>query len=187
MFLACAIAGMWYVLAQKRADIARLASEKDGFEKLLAANAQDRADLDAYKEWEQTTIPWLDELYDFTARFPYEEGFRVNQFSAQTNGVKKGAKDPYVGTVNLSLYQPVNSKYVFALQQSMAHDEHLRAAVGGRRDLTGPTAPSEFKFKIDVAKQNAEKYETRLFVPRAQFAAPPPPVAMQQDAEEIDQ
>ncbi len=185
IFLACAIGGMWYVLAQKRAEIARISNQKAGIEKVLADNLQERAELDAYKEWEQTTIPWLDELYDFTERFPFEEGVRVNQFSAQTTGVKKGAKDPYIGTINLSLYEPTNSKYVFALQRSMASDQHLRAWSGDLRRLPGNNAPDEYKMKIDIAKQKTEKYDTQLILPRRPGPAPGDE-AIEPDFAEVD-
>ena len=29
------------------------------------------------KEWDQATVPWLDELYDLSARMEFHEGFRV--------------------------------------------------------------------------------------------------------------
>jgi hypothetical protein len=187
VFLGCIICGMWYVLAQKRAEIARLSMQKTAIEKMLADNAQERADLDAYKDWEQTTIPWLDELYDLTARYPFEQGFRVNQLSAQTIGLKKGAKDSYVGSINLTVYEPANSKFVFDLQRSMLHDDHLRAWSGDLRRLPGNNAPDEYKMKIDIAKQKTEKYDTRLVVPRRQIANAPQPDAVQPDAEEVDQ
>ncbi len=189
VFLACAIAGMWYVLAQKRAEIARLGAEKAGIEKLLADNAQERADLDAYKEWEQTTIPWLDELYDLTARYPWEQGFRVNQFSAQTTGTKKNAKDNFIGVMNLTMYQPGNANYVKTLQQTISsQDSHLRASFTGPRVLPGANAPWEYKMKIEVAKQKAEKYESRLVVPPPLYVNAPPPVveAKQPDLNEDD-
>lgn len=193
VFLTCSIAGMWYVLAQKRAEIARLGAEKIGIEKLLADNAQERADLDAYKDWEQTTIPWLDEFYDLTARYPFEQGFRVNQLSAQSIGTKKAAKDKYVGLINLTMYTPTaKGKYVADLHQTMARDDHLRAAPNGPRVLPGTNAPWEYKMKIEVAKQKADKYDTRLFVPAPQWVLPPAaeakvvPDAKQPDPAEVD-
>jgi hypothetical protein len=186
--LTCAIAAMWFVLAQKRAEIAKLGNEKMGIEKLLADNAQERADLDAYKDWEQTTIPWLDEFYDLTARYPFEQGFRVNQLSAQTIGTKKSAKDNYVGLINLTMYTPNGKgKYVADLQQTMSRDSHLRSAIGPLRILPGTNAPHEYKMKIDIAKQKAEKYDTRLFVPAQQWIqAPPAAEAKLPDAKQPD-
>lgn len=178
--IALAIGGMWYVLNKKKAEIAQLATEKAGYEQMLAANAQERADLEAYKEWEATTVPWLDEMYDLTARFPYEQGFRINQFAAQTNNTKKikdkdgkETKDPYIGTINLTMFQPAKATYVNDLQKDMARDGHLRASTGFLRVLPGNNAPWEYKMKIDITKQGAEKYTTHLIVPAAVFVAPP--------------
>lgn len=193
--LTCAIAVMWYVLSQKRAEIARLNIEKMAIEQKLADNAQERADLDAYKEWEQTTVPWLDELYDLSARFPFEQGFRVNQFSAQTVSTKKtgkdgkDAKDAYIGTINLSLYTPSGKgEYMAQLQQAMSSsDGHVRSSYSNLRILPGANAPQEYKMKIDISKQPAAKYETVLRVPPPLFnAGPPVPEVKEPDAVEDD-
>src|SRR5262249_62112824 len=96
------IAGMAYSLSGKRAQNEKLTQHRLQIEKELADHAQERAELDAYKDWEQSTIPWLDELYDLTARYPYKTGFRVNQFAASMTGSKKAAKEGFVGEITLN-------------------------------------------------------------------------------------
>ena len=169
------IGWMYYVLADKQDQIDALTKRKEDIDKVLTDNMQERAELESYKEWEQSTIPWLDEIYDLTARYPYEVGFRVNQLTANLNPppiTKKGAKDQlyYPGTITLAVAAPKES-FVNAFQQALTRDGHLAAKQTGVRAGQGPTAPKIYNLKIDVAKQTTEKYLTRLTVPKG----PPPP------------
>jgi Tfp pilus assembly PilM family ATPase len=60
--LIASIAGMWWYLSKQRAEISRLAQARIDLDTEFAKYNQDRVDLDAYKEWEHTTVPWLDEM-----------------------------------------------------------------------------------------------------------------------------
>jgi len=157
------IAGMAYSLSGKRAEIAQLTQHRLKTEKELADHAQERAELDAFKDWEQSTIPWLDELYDLTARYPYKTGFRVNQFAASATGSKKAAKEGFVGEITLNGITPLKQdKYVLELQTAMSRDPHLRPDLKGFKHGVADIA---YSMKIEVAKQEAKKYDTRLVVP----------------------
>jgi hypothetical protein len=172
------IGGMAYSLAAKRAEIVQLTKHKFDTEKELTDNAQERAELDAYKEWEQSTIPWLDELYDLTARYPYKTGFRVNQFAASSTGSKKAAKEGFVGEITLYGITPKGQdRNVHELQSAMSHDAHLRSGI---KDFTEGAAGTTYSMKIEVAKQNAKKYDTRLIAP------PRPKAEAELDADEGD-
>jgi hypothetical protein len=169
-----------YILARKRAEITDLMSEKTELESQLVVNAQERADLDAYKEWEQTTIPWLDELYDLTARYPYKEGFRINNLSATTIGsssAKKNSKDGAVGTIALNGIAPGKKGFedVHELFSSMARDAHVRATIGDIGASRSDKTPQTFTMKIDIFKQAANRYDTHLVVP-------PPLIAKKDEA-----
>jgi len=95
LLLVCGISGMYWSLSNKSRQVQRLTKQRDFLDNELRAYAQDRADIDALKEWDAGTVPWLDELYDLTARFPYEQGFRINHFvvGAGTTAKKPGSKD----------------------------------------------------------------------------------------------
>ena len=173
---------MYTVLAQKRAQVKQLVQAKLQAEKDLEKVGQERADLDAYREWEQTTIPWLDEMYDLSARFPYEVGFRVNQFAAAT-GSKKNSKDSFVGRITLNGVAPKDKQiFVHQLLTSMDGDPHLRASTD--RIKTGVAGTLEFPMRIDIAKQPASKYDTRLKVTRPTAVVAEQPAA--KDDEEGD-
>jgi len=164
VFLVVMIGMMAYVLSQKRAEIQRLTSARVADEKFLSDNAQERADLDAYRDWEASTIPWLDELYDLSARHPWEEGFRVHQLAASTAGTKKGNKDAFVAKITLSGNAPAGKEtLVKTLNDAMARDGHVRPNI--KKMTTRPGNQLEYEMKIDVSRQELKKFDTRLFVP----------------------
>jgi hypothetical protein len=158
--------GMWYVLSTKKAQIVRLNLQKQKMEEDFQKKGQERADLEAYVDWERTTISWLDELYDLTARTPWEKEFRVDHFLATATGTStkvKGAKDPFVGKISLGgIYPHDNARPLTVLTQQLMSDKHLMPTID--RNHKG----QEFGLKISVAKQDAKKYTAHL--------VPPPPL-----------
>jgi hypothetical protein len=168
------IAGMWYVLASKRARLDELAKEKAAIEQILDDFKQERADTEAYRDWDSANISWLDELYDLTARHPHEVGFRVHTFNASTAGTlgaKKGAKDAFVGKVLLSGLSPGGkTSPEERLMKELTKDPHLRPTLNsiglGERD---------YKMTIDIAKLDPKKYEPILKGPFQKMIAVEPP------------
>jgi hypothetical protein len=173
------IGAMVYSLRAKRGEIAQLNEQQGELKKTLELYAQERADLDAYRDWEQGNVPWLDEMYDLTARYPFEMDFRINQFTATSTGIKKGSKDPYVGNILVTgvtppgKYQLVNEFFL-----AMSRDTHLRPDLGRAKE-------PNFAVKIEVAKQDAKKYTTVLKVPPRPKAPPPPDDELKLTAEEM--
>ena len=148
---------------ETRPEIERLAKEKADQEEFLRLVAQERADLDSFRDWEQSSILWLDELYDLSSRFPWHEDFRVNQLAASTNGTKKGVKDQYVAKIALTGYAPVGQEgYVRDLNAAMSRDLHVRPNFKGAR-IVGQNL--QYEMRIDLARQDAKKFQTRLEVP----------------------
>lgn len=162
VFALVMIGMMWYVLAQKKAEIAMLAKQKEEQENFLKIVAQERVDIEAYRDWEQTSILWLDELYDLSARFPWHEDFRVNQIVASTAGTKKGmAKDPFVANFKLTGVSPSGKEFVKDFNAAMSHDTHLRSAV---KKTTLQGEKLIYEMKVDIARQDAKKFTTKLTV-----------------------
>ena len=88
-----AVGGLGWLLYKERSKNQQLVRAKIEQEKFLQDFVLERAEIEAYNEWESTYVPWLDEFYDLSARFPFEPGFRVNKLSAQPIAVKRGAKE----------------------------------------------------------------------------------------------
>lgn len=156
---------MVYGLSTKRGEIERLTMDRAKYERRLIDTAQERAEVDAYLEWENTTVPWLDEMYDLTARYPWEVGVRVNQFAAlhSTAPKQKGAKAWPIGKITLSgIAPPSKDSLIDKLQKTLMEDPHLRVERGKSKY---DKAVVEYPLKIDIVKQDAAKYEMRLIVP----------------------
>jgi hypothetical protein len=163
VFFFTMIGMMWYVLAQKKAEIQALNKRKADLEETMKMFAQERADLEVYKDWEQTSILWLDELYDLSARYPWHKDFRINQLVASTTGTKKGSKEPYVGKINLAGYAPIGQEgFIKDLGLAMTNDTHVRPVYKTSRIVQEKI---QFEMRIDIARQDAKKFQTRLIVP----------------------
>jgi hypothetical protein len=170
LLLATCVGGMYWTISNKRGQVLRLTKQKDFLESELRSYAQDRADIDALKEWEAGTIPWLDELYDLTARFPYEQGFRINHFvvGAAPAAKKLGAKDkdkevPAAAVVKLvGVNPPALDPMVQQLRDAIGRDGHLKATI---ENIKKGGAVHEFTIRVEVAKQSPSDYTTVLVVP----------------------
>ncbi len=180
---------MYYVLAKRKAEVARLTEEKQLLDSDLKFYEQDAADIEGLKEWDQYAIPWLDELYDLTARFPYEKGFRINHIvidqvsaknkvnAANAGNAKDGknakngkdgkdaklSKDTIVARVRITGVSPSTQKdyLVQQMQATMRADSHLRPTI----EIFPRGVTHEFVIRVDVLKQPASKYETVLQLP----------------------
>jgi hypothetical protein len=157
------------VLAGKRAQIADLNRAKLDNETRFKKLAQDRLDIDALKEWEETTVSWLDELYDLSARFPHQVGFRLKDLNAtapsKRNPKDKNAPVAHVALTGVAL--PDQIPHIDELLKALNADPHLRATLVSSK-------PQEFRLKIDITRQAPERYTTRLRPPEDLFVEPPP-------------
>ncbi len=180
--------GMNRYLGDKQRQADSLARQKLDNEQILKNFAQDRADIDGIKEWDNANVPWLNEIYDLSARFPQHEGFRVNQMMASVTA-RKGSKDPYAGRIVLNGVMPDGqSSVVGQLTDAMGHDKHVRA-------VAERVKGKEFHVRIDIAKQPADQYALKLVPPPARpqrpaVVAPPvveddPPVVEGDEKEEM--
>jgi Tfp pilus assembly PilM family ATPase len=162
------------VLAGKRATIAELTERKTDLEAAYGRLGQVKLDVDALREWEDTTIPWLDELHDLAARFPFQIGFRVKELSAQP--IKRTAKEPYVAQITFTGVGKINQDQLISqLIDSLNADRHLRATP--QRTIGASGGNQEFQVKVDVAKQPANRYVTALTLPPRLKAGPADPTA----------
>ena len=192
LVLIAAIGVMYWTLGKRTAQITELTRAGKKLDEQLKSLEQERADIDAVKEWDQGSIPMLDELYDLAARFPFEKGIRVNQFTVEVLGPKpqgqqpKGAKDPKepkeqpVARVRITGINQSNQDHqIFALRDTINRDPHLKATIDGPKSIG---QGREFTIRVDVMKQDAAKFQTVLVVPPAALEAAQQREAMEQKA-----
>lgn len=167
------IGGMIYANVSRRKKVDELAAYQESKKGELNFTAQDRVDLEFYKDWEDSSVPWLDEMYDLTARYPFETGFRVNQFAGTSIGTKKNLKDKYVANLKVSGITPSGKERepVYDLIGAMSRDAHLRTSTKGGKPGV------DYALSIDIARQELKLYDTLLAVPPRLKAVAPPSAA----------
>lgn len=162
------------VLADKRSQIQRKVAEKIALENRLKTMAQENLDITALKDWDNTSISWIDELYDLTARFPNHKGFRINSLTALPS-TKKNVKEKYVASVTITGVAPAaDNTLVHTLVEEINRTGTLRATVDYSK--SGPAA-QEFQVKVDLVHQTPDKYTTVLIIPPPLKPAARAPVA----------
>lgn len=145
------------LLAGKKAKVAELITARTEVEATLKGLAQDRVDIEALKDWEHSTISWVDEIYDLAARFPHKPGLRVNKLSANTSAGKKNAKDK-IGELKLTIAgTPGDDQALGSFVQELGKDPHLRASSASKL--------GDFQILIEINRQPLEKYTTKLVAP----------------------
>jgi hypothetical protein len=175
-------------VAKQRGKIQELTLEKEQLDQDWTKFEQVRADVNGLKDWEQTSVSWIDELYDIAARFPHEQGLRISQVSAAPLARKAsavGPKDKYVGVETLhGVMQPDQDKLVSRFMNELRKDPHLRVT---SPDFRG----NEFTVRIEVAAQPGSAYTQKLEVPpqpkRTEPEAMPEPLVDPLGAETEDE
>ncbi len=151
------------LLSNRNAEISALRAEKADKEELLKKLAQDKADIDGLRDWEETSISWLDELYDLAARFPYQVGFRVKDLNAGPIS-KRNPKERFVAQVTITgIAKNEQDALVKQFLDSIESDKYLQAGAPAIKNVGNGN--EEFTIKIDIAKRPQDKYSTRLTLP----------------------
>jgi hypothetical protein len=160
-------AAVWFV-GQKQELLADLRAENAELDRQLKELKPEKEFMDALKEFNDGAIPWIDELYDLTARAPYEKGFRIKQISVSpvsTKIAKSGfnARIEIAGTVDGSKVRLVQK-----FMDEINRDPYCFCKNTGLTDknLKSSTAMVEdFKLEVLVAHRPPSKYLARLIPP----------------------
>jgi Tfp pilus assembly PilM family ATPase len=157
------------VLAGKKEQIQELNNRKMEVEGRLRGYAQESADITFLKDWKNTSISWLDELYDLSAKFPEQKGFRIVSITANPSK-KSASKEKFVASVILTgLVQPDDTATVNAFVKEINKSNHLRATPGPT--TTGTGKQSSFSVKVDLVHQTPEKYIAKIPLAKQPAAA----------------
>lgn len=128
---------------------------------------QDRLNVKAIKDWEETSVSWADEIYDVAARLPHVQGLKIIQFSAAPLP-RRGPGDKEVARITLhGVMTSDQDGLVNQFLDALRSDPRLRVAAPHFRG-------QDFTLKIDVAPQSRAKYANRLVVPPQPKYIPPP-------------
>lgn len=157
--------GFGYVrLMSKQTEFTRLVKEKTELEKDLKTMEEDEKRVKAFKDWDDTRVNWLEEMYDLAARFPDIEKARVEQFRAEPLAVQKGSKQKYVARIFIKI-QTDDDKLMNTLQGAMAADKRyhnikkdIKSTSGGFRGMFSQT----YELRADIERRPSSEYTRKL-------------------------
>ncbi len=178
VLLVVAFACYW-ILSEHQERLAELRDKEAQYEASLKALQPDSKHIQALKEWTGAAVPWLDELYEVTARFPSREGFRVTELygAPRPQSLQQGqrgnaskVKEKYNGLLTLNgETRPIDEREVEGLKAALNDAQHRTVEIsiqgGGGVGATKKDI-RVFKLKTDVAGQPSNKYTTRFDPPR---------------------
>jgi hypothetical protein len=138
--------------------IAAARQEKENIEKKLKGFEQERVDLDALEDWEQGSVPWIDELYQITSVLPFEPpGFHLSKLDGNLVPRRNPKeKEKYQARIVLNAVDPGKGKR----EQfwAMLRDEHMQVT-------PRVTETDRFTINLDLAYQPGKNYAAKLELP----------------------
>lgn len=153
--LAIALVALWYGFSRKNRLIAELKIEREELEEKIKLLDQDRTDNLFFKDWEDTSIVWVDEIHELASKLPRSRGFRLSQILMAPSGKragKDGVKDPMVAKMNLhGIMKTDQDVLVSKFQEALNQDKHLRASLE-RFKGSASGSQQDFQLKVDVAR-----------------------------------
>jgi Tfp pilus assembly PilM family ATPase len=154
------------VLAGKKDKIRGMEDERTGVEDNLKSMAQLAVDIGGVKEWNNTSVSCLNLLYDLTAQFPSQKGFRINSI-AVVPATKKLSKDKYIASVQITgVAPPDKPTLVDEFVAKINKTGTMRASVEGSK--IGENLQSghrDFVVRIDLMHVEPEKYTLKITRP----------------------
>ncbi len=178
---AVGFAGYW-LLASAQSTLNDLRAEGTRQTSLLTQLAPDAKQIQALREWHEGNVSWLDELYEITRRFDWQQGFRVTELTAVPRTLPRNAKDKtkqkYVALVTIIGEVPTKQARLVDAFKDALNDAGHRASIKHIGDLTGSAARKgrdvkTFTVSVDVARQTPNRYVER-FTPPLPPKQPPP-------------
>jgi hypothetical protein len=161
--------GFGYMKVQERQKtLTALVKDKNDLDKILKELEEDKKRIALFKEWDDTRVSWLDEMYDLAARFPDIRETNVTQFRAEPLPVQKGARVKHVARIFLKI-QTADGRHVDALQQAMRADKRYhnvkKDIKGGAGALGFGRFGQTYEIRTDIEKRPAGEYVRKLTVP----------------------
>jgi Tfp pilus assembly PilM family ATPase len=157
----------WYV-GQKQEILADLRAQNADLDKVLKDMEPEKQYMDALKEFNDGAIPMIDELYDLTARAPYEKGFRIKQIIVTPESTKT-AKLGY--NMRMEITGQVDGSKVRLVQQLMNEinkDKYCQCkntVLTDKGIKNSALMVEDFKLVVDIAHRPPSQYLARLIPP----------------------
>jgi Tfp pilus assembly PilM family ATPase len=157
------------VISAQTEDLALQREARNHRQAVLAKLEEDGSEVAELKNWDATTIPWIEELYDVSRRMDFRENFHLNKLTMgpapKRGDAKKGQPTgpSYAGQITMAGVAPLKQEFLISnLANRLGFDKHLNSVRG---PATKSGEEEEFSFTVNVLKQPPNAYEDRLEVP----------------------
>ncbi|MBA2225480.1 MAG: hypothetical protein WHU94_06790 [Thermogemmata sp.] len=165
--------GYWKVHDAER-EIVQLQRRKQDLENEVKLLEPDAKRLDAVRKWQARGVNWLDELYDWSDRFPHGKGVHATQFLASAIPPdSKTGKQPHQAKVELKFKAPDNQAATHLYSE--LHYGEAKYYAGVRQTTIAPN--SDYAISANVNARPPQEY-TRApekFTPPDRRGYPPSP------------
>lgn len=175
--------GFGYIrVQQKQTKLISLVKEKNELEKQRKEMEEDEKRIKAFKDWDDTRVNWLDQMYDLAAMFPDTNSMRLESFRGDPLTPSKTAKVKHVARILLKI-QTEAGKYMDALRSSLTADKRYQNLVptikGGVATASSGKFTQSYELRADI-----EKRPSNEFVRKLAATVPPKPSRGSGDSEE---
>jgi Tfp pilus assembly PilM family ATPase len=176
----------WARLSAKDRELARLVKEKSDLDSdLISLDPSDRR-FKAVKEWQDSSVVWLDEIYDLTAAVTNIDKMRVTHIIANpiTATGPQAKTNKYAARVEIKGLVTDDTKPLTALTRELDVDGfHRVEAIAKSRNTTGNRRmfPQQWSTRFDVEKRVDPKDKRADSRYERKFEAQPPPRRQRND------
>jgi hypothetical protein len=163
----------WQQVNRAEQQVVQLRQRKKDLEDELKVLEPDAKRLQAVRQWQDRGVNWLDELYDWSDRFPQRKGVHATQFTASAIPPdSKTGKQTHQAKVELKLKAPDNQA-VTQLYTELHYNESKYYA-GVRQTTITPN--SDYAISAQVKGRPPQQYTRqaeKFIVPERQGYPPP--------------
>lgn len=170
----------WARVSAKDRELARLVNEKTELDRQFASLEPEDRRFKAVKEWQDSSVVWLDELYDVTAAVSNIDKMRVTHIIANPITVSgpQAKANKFAARVELKGLITDDAKPLTALTRELDVDGfHRVEAPAKQQNTTGNRRmfPQQWSTRFDVEKRVDPKDKRAASRYERKFEAAPPP------------
>ncbi|MGF1579354.1 MAG: type IV pilus biogenesis protein PilM [Gemmataceae bacterium] len=152
-------------LSSKDQAIKKKRQELNDIQASIQAAEPERQKVNKVLEWDNTTLPWADELYNLTAYFPYKVDFRVTSIQVDAN--QSGTKDEFPVAAKLELLAP-DIAHVQEFIEKLNQDDYYTAEKGKEEPASDPRTGGKVRkvlVRVFMKKRPHDQHNIQAFVP----------------------
>jgi Tfp pilus assembly PilM family ATPase len=150
---------------QKQARLVTLVKEKNELEKQRKEMEEDEKRIKALKDWDDTRVNWLDQMYDVAAMVPDHNSMRFEQFRGEPLTLSKNAKVKNVARMFLKIQtEPGNIMDAFraALSSEKRYANIVPTVKGGVATASAGKLTQSYELRADIEKRPSSEFTRKL-------------------------